>query len=185
MERYYNWLLSFIDEYHQKHYTNLLRKLFMTEFEWIIPDDENRAVDGVSMRQEFTAQTGIVMILPDTCSVLEMLIALARRINDITYEVERGPFTYYWFWTMIRNLGIAEMDDIHYDEGMVTIVLHDWMNRLYSPNGRGSLFYIPGCESDVRSVDIWCASNWYLTTLKGENYDGTGTFQSRSCHRTQ
>ena len=61
----------------------LLRILHKTEFVYYVPNDENRAMDGVYLREDFLSATPEYYATPDwmemECSMLEMLIALAQR----------------------------------------------------------------------------------------------------------
>ena len=60
-----------------------------TTYIWIIPNDENRADDGEALGADSYMKLTIqIMIYQKNCSVLEMLVALASRINDILIDIE-------------------------------------------------------------------------------------------------
>ena len=80
-----------------------------------IDNDINRADDGKHLRYEFASERSYSNYYPidnRPCSVLEMLIALAIRINDeIMWNPDYGDKTAAWFWEMIDNLGLGNLDD--------------------------------------------------------------------------
>ena len=76
-----------------------------------------------------------------------------------------GDRTAQWFWSMIVSLGLGSMTDSRFDEYYVERVIDRFLNRDYSPDGRGGLFTIPRCEEDLRDVEIWYQTTWYLDTI--------------------
>lgn len=156
---YFNWLCAKVmnlkPRRDERTYWDLLKKLHKTEFVWLLSGDDNRAEDGKDLRREFIIQAEI----PDYpewrtelgCSVLEMLIAFARRAEFQTDDP--SPF---WFWEFIRNLGLEEFDDQRgLDEERVNQILEDMIWRTYSPNGDGGMFPIDNPIEDQREVEIW------------------------------
>ena len=93
----------------------------------------------------------------DDCSVLEMLIALAR---DIAFDT--STTTSEWFWLMMDNLHLTSEDDEDYDRDYVDQCLNIWMNRSYDKEGCGSLFPIPDFDGDMRKLEVWDQKNAYL-----------------------
>lgn len=171
-ERYFEWLViqisspedGFDYEYWMTHYRLLLRHLYLTSFVWTIERDENRAFDGIELREEFTDETGDDTYLEccgrDDCSMLEMMVALARRIEaDIMYQNHKGDRTYFWFYQMLINAGFDEFDEskrtVNFDcyDDYIDVIL----NHRYAPDGaNGGLFqvdYIP--ERDFRETELW------------------------------
>ena len=170
-ERYFVWLYRKVVD-HTQHYGRLLRRLFETEFTFTIPMDENRMEDGQELRYRFGAECGIreVEIVNDLdifpCSVLEMMIALCLRCEeDIMDDPEIGNRTTTWFMQMLHNLGLYAMVDQRYDQAYVDRRIQIFLNRQYAPDGRGGLFYIPNCDEDLRTVQIWYQMNWYLNQI--------------------
>jgi hypothetical protein len=154
---YLNWLCAKVvnmKDLPDPTYWKLLKKLHHTEFVWLISGDDNRAEDGKELRLEFIFQAEI----PDDpywrievgCSILEMLIAFARRA-----EFEDQTPVEEWFWEFISNLGLKEHDDISFDEDYVDLVLHEFIWRTYEPNGNGGLFPIGNPRSDQTEVEVW------------------------------
>lgn len=148
-------------------YRRLLLYLFRTEFTWIHPRDENRAEDGKALRYRFIRECGYNMkyldYLDGPCSVLEMVFALGLRCEETIMEnPAKGNRTAQWFWMMLRNMGIGNMQDRFYDSELVSKRVDRFLKRQYSPDGKGGLFYIRGCEEDLTKVEIWYQLCWYL-----------------------
>lgn len=90
-DTYFNWMcqLVFDGRYSKKlSYRRLLKVLHKIEFTYSIPMDGNRAEDGIDLRYRFGYENGysssmISAYLDNkTCSVLEMMIALAIRCEE-------------------------------------------------------------------------------------------------------
>ena len=167
-ELYFVWLYSQVGSVklrnRSKTYWALLRLLYKKEFEWVprIPKDENRAQDGKDLRREFLDQTGTVMdeadFLDQGCSVLEMFVALARKL-----EFEGGGTLAEWFWVLIDNLGLTECTDANPpEEAILDEILNKMIDRDYAPNGAGGLFPLQNPEQDQREVELWYQANAYL-----------------------
>ena len=63
------------------------------EFYWFVNNDDNRASDGQYLRILFEQEMHDNNYFGDInvpCTMFEMLIALAMRIDDILYDSERG-----------------------------------------------------------------------------------------------
>ena len=159
-EEYFEWLCNLVcgERYASEiSYRKLLAYLHHTEFTWLLPNDQNRAEDGINLRYRFTEE------LPGSCSVLEMMIGLAIRCEEwIMHNPNYGNRTRQWFWSMISSLGLGNMHDERYDEAYVKQIVVRFLNREYQPDGRGGLFTIRNCEYDLRDVEIWYQLCWYL-----------------------
>ena len=170
---YYIWLLGFIedDEYHTDDYSKLLLKLFDTEFYSIMNYDDNRISDGLDLRGKFADEVGehiyyVASELPEYCSILEMMIALAMRMeNDILHDDEYGDRTSQWFWMMIENLGLADEYDQFYREYYVQMTLDKFLRREYKPSGKGGLFVVNSGQFDMRGTEIWYQMNYFLDDI--------------------
>ena len=135
------------------------------EFTFDISNDSNRARDGINLRYKYAMLTDnerVLPILDGPCSVLEMMVALAIRCEDIMDDTRYGNRTGQWFWEMMTNLGIGNMFDERFNADFVEEKIAIFLNRDYSPDGKGGLFYIRGCQDDLRDVEIWSQLCWYL-----------------------
>lgn len=172
-ELYFEWMCKIVCAHDRFlgviSYDKLLRYLHDIEFTYILPMDENRAVDGEDLRYKFDIHNNqniseLYEGLP--ASVLEVLVALSIKCEEQLMSDELfGDRTDQWFWAMLTNLGLTKYDDLYFDEEKVFNILQIFMNREYSYDGRGGLFYLPNTQEDLREVDIWMQLCWYLNTI--------------------
>lgn len=170
-DEYFEWICEVIDvgRYNSRmSYRKLLAHLYNIEFTWIIPMDGNRADDGIQLRRKFALANHDVKLskcIHGPCSVLEMMAALAIRCEDGIEDELIGNRTGQWFWGMINSLGLSRMFDSQFDREFVDDVIATFLNRKYSPDGRGGLFTIRHCDRDLRTVEIWSQLSWYLGSI--------------------
>lgn len=162
---YFMWLLDAV-HFDRLNYRDLMELLHKTEFHWELDRDESRAIDGVYLREDYELETGIHVIRNDSCSVLEMLVALALRIDSEYISSMDSINPEPIFWEMIRNLGLSIMTDRHFDGQKASNILHNWMDRMFRSDGFGSIFPLKHTEKDQRKVEIWGQMLEYLS----ENY---------------
>lgn len=170
---YFEWL-CFLVNADMERYSELLFQLHDTDFVWCLELDESRANDGLELRKEYYEMTGDdwVMLMEKPCSVLEMLVALARRMDDMLMDDNTASRVPVWFWEMVKNLGLKKYknvvmlvgndDDLY---GIQTI-LHMWMTREFEFDGVGSVFPLQNPASDQRDATIVRQLNAYVL----ENY---------------
>lgn len=166
-ERYFCWLYNKVASVRvvdpSKTYWRLLLVLHTTPFEWFVANDQNRAVDGTNLRLEYLngEEAADEVWLSEECSMLEMLIGLARRINFVT----QVP-TDVCFWLVLRNLGIGQglTDDgfTEEDEAIVREMLAMVVERTYEYDGTGGLFPLNKPHRDQRGVEIWYQMSAFL-----------------------
>lgn len=170
-ELYFVWLYSQVNSVDFKNpsrtYWFLLRKLFTTEFIWFVPNDDNRVEDGRALRHEFIETEEIEDVdaewLSIGCSVLEMLIGLARRLS---FEDDGEPRV--WFWHLIDNLDLYSVNDrfAFKDEAKAESLIEDAVDRMiwrtYAPDGYGGLFPLKHPTADQRHVELWYQLSAYL-----------------------
>lgn len=140
---YYNWLCGHVVS--PRHpYKKLLRHLHDVYFFYTIQADVNRERDGIDLFHRYNIENNLPDYSePDHCSVLEMMVALAIRIEEqIMSDSKEGDRTGQWFWGMITNLGLASETDDCYDQGTVDNCLSIFLNRMYASDGRGGLFTV-------------------------------------------
>lgn len=169
---YFEWLVDMVC--HDKFaieisFRKLLMHLHMREFAYMIPNDKNRANDGVKLRRRFFLDSGLnddSEYLDGPCSVLEMMIALAIRCEEtIMDDPKFGNRTSHWFWGMVVNMGLGSMTDDQYNKRAVDEAIDILINREYEPDGTGGLFRVRNCKHDLRDVEIWYQLCWYLDGL--------------------
>lgn len=171
-DAYFRWLIGLIgNDYIEGNYQRLLNKLYRTDYIWELDYDRNRAADGLFLRKLFLKETGFPAetdVQNRCCSMLEMLVALARKAeDDIMYNPDFGDRTGYWFWIMIQNLGLDIYDDSYYFEAEVDRILDVFVHHRYAKNGTsGGAFPVRTKEKDLRKTDLWWQMNSYLE----ENY---------------
>ena len=167
---YFKWLYGLVyKDTRILSYHKLLRYLFDREFTYLLPMDGNRYEDGINLRYSFGDEEQIdpriiaSLIDINPCSVLEMMIALAIRCEEhIMDDPDYGNRTGQWFWNMINNLGLGNMNDRRFDYRVVKNIIDIFLNREYSRDGEGGLFVIHDSQYDLRNVDIWYQMMWYL-----------------------
>lgn len=170
-ELYLNWLFHEVVPRRMtpgrfKHW-HLLRQMYKKEFVWLIPNDDNRVEDGRELRREFFKETGAQFDDEWSdlgCSLLEMLIALSRRL---AFEADGTPRE--WFWALLRNMRVDDFIDPFYEdlpekiENAVDTALDKLVWRQYEYDGTGGgLFPLVYPDRDQRDVEIWYQLNAYL-----------------------
>ena len=160
-DRYFEWLYSQVGAVRNRNparsYWQLLRQLYVKEFVWLIANDDNRVADGVELRYEFLAESGIDETPQEWmdlgCSMLEMMVALSRRAD---FEYTKTPVD--WFWEFMQNLRLSSYTDAVYNNRVaqhVDEILDLVIYRNYSPDGVGGIFPLRGVRNDQRKVELW------------------------------
>lgn len=172
---YFQWMCRLVCKGRsskRQSYQKLLAHLNRFAFMPTLPMDENRADDGMDLRYRFGYENSyeglmIATFLDDRpCSMLEMMISLAIHCEEsIMDNPDVGDRTGKWFWSMIENLELSDMNDSNYDDRYVDIVLERFNAREYQRDGLGGLFYIPGTRRDMRNAEIWYQMCWYLDEI--------------------
>lgn len=168
--RYYEWLIGSIDPRHiiGEDYQPVFDALYFTEFRWSRhqPDDENRAADGLWLRRVFADEIGederIICPAGKKCSCLEMLVALARRIEYDIVAIPGEENVPKWFWMFMNNLGIGPHDDRISDRDYIFGRIKIWLDRKYARDGYGGIFVIKDPYFDMRRLPIWRQMNIVL-----------------------
>ena len=174
LKTYFKWLLNFVcDSREEIYYRMVFEDLFNKDFFWLIDYDENLAIYGLDLRNQFLESSETYRKMYDiyggfdkNCSILEMMIALSILIEDkimTNYEENNTP---KWFWEMFNSLGLRNYDDISYDEPEVDEILEKFLNRRYQTNGRGGLFTVQNSQKDMTKMDIWMQMNAFLIEKK-------------------
>lgn len=169
---YFEWMLHIVCGYSKPSdvsYRELLWHLDNINFEYYIRGDYNRACDGIELRRRFGYECSEFDHAEDyilgPCSVLEMMIALAMRCEELMDDTEYGDRTSQWFWKMIVSLGLGGMVDERYDEDLVEEIIADFHDRRYSYDGTGGLFTVIDPWRDLRKIEIWDQMLMFINSI--------------------
>jgi hypothetical protein len=173
IQDYFLWLVNIIEVEGSEHYcTEFLWTLFRREFYWSVPNDNNRAEDGKKLREAFLRDNGLSIYsyyygyLDGPCSVLELLIGLAYRIDFILMSSDNEPRVHKWFWEMVDNLKLEQCsdNDPYIKEKMSKNheLISVFLDRKYDRFGNGGIFPLKHYTSDQREVEIWYQMMTYL-----------------------
>lgn len=167
--KYFSFLCDLVDTDGLGAYDRLLSELHGIQFYPLVPNDDNRAEDGKQLRRKFIDEEGqhaLSQCEIGECTVLEMLIALAHRLEFESMDSRWEKTPDQWFWILLDNLGIAEYnneipatDEIHFKVNI-------FLSRDYKRNGSGGLFPLKKSQKDQRRVEIWYQMSAYIL----ENY---------------
>ena len=170
---YFLWLCDLINA-DMNVYSEILFQLHDTDFVWALELDSSRAKDGLELRKEYydICHDDWVMLMDKDCSVLEMLIGLARRMDDMLVDDNTSTRVPIWFGEMFENLGLKkytntflwfELEEDFYD---IQEILRIWMHRDFEPDGVKSVFPLRNPTRDQRERTIVYQMNDYVF----ENY---------------
>jgi len=171
-DAYFDWLCRIVgvDRFNvKKRY--LLHDLQDKTFVWDLPNDDNRSEDGIQLRVDFESEypgSDFDYSLDGNSSVLEMMIALAIRIDGILAGLDSKRNIDVWFNEMLENLQL-ETYESWMDEAEIIRIrqendrkLNIFMNRDYQRNGGGGLFPLRSAKMDQRKVELWYQMMAYL-----------------------
>lgn len=164
---YKQWLYDIVyDERPRRRasYDKLLDVLFETDFEVNHPYDENRKIDGEELRWIYVHGGGYSDIYKwrQPCSVLEMMIALSFKMYNMTTGPDETYSPGYWFWDMIKNLGLDKQSNSKFSQKKVIDTINIFMDRRYLRDGRGGNIFIMDDIDDLRDKEIWWQMCHYL-----------------------
>lgn len=166
-DKYFNFLIEQVD---LPDYQQLLIHLYDICFYSSIPMDDNRIDDSLHLREIFYNERGYIALPVSQnrpCSVLEVLIGLAYRMEN---ELDSGPVSKNMsecFYILLQNLKIDCFDDEKYDFDEVENKIYNFIDRKYMANGEGGLFPLKICYEDQRKVEIWYQmSAWLLENFE-------------------
>jgi hypothetical protein len=170
INEYFEWLVNIAcKDIGVVSYRKLLGFLHRTDFVVIDPMDSNRADDGVELRYRFAhdyiEDDDAEYLLTGPCSVLEMMLALSIRCEEIMDDPRFGDRTTQWFWEMVASLGLGGMYDSNFDICHAKEVVMRFLARDYEPDGTGGLFTVRRCVYDMRDMEIWHQLLEYLNTI--------------------
>lgn len=162
--RYFKWLRKLVNCDDNK-YGDLMVYLFNKEFYWTNSMDENRAEDGKALRDLYSERLGVDpgKIKDAPCSVLEMMVALARRwqVDLVSENGSEDGFESY-FWEMIKNLGLKNCTNDKFKKEFVDEKVTFMLDRGYKSDGVGGIFPLKKSKHDQSSSELWYQLQAYL-----------------------
>ena len=160
-------------------YDRLCEVLQSCAFFTIVRMDENRREEGMSLRNEAEDEmllegdtSGIERPFPYTCSMMEIIVVMARRMNyemlDSEYEADIGK----WAIELLSNAGLSGFTNSMFDKdpntrNEVEAIIKDIVYHRYGFDGEGGLFPLKQPKYDQRTTELLTQMNNYLA----ENYD--------------
>ena len=120
--------------------------------------------DGINLRRKYLGDDEVY--IGGECSILEMMMGLAKRIDAIMYDPGVGENWVKWFWEMIDNLGLRSQTDENFSSMMVDRTIMRFNCRMYEYDGRGGLFPLRNPSCDQSMTELWYQMQAYLI----ENY---------------
>jgi hypothetical protein len=141
-QAYFQWLCRQVNiEYGRptnRTYDQLLEILHGKEFVWMIPNDDNRVIDGADLRNVF--------------------------LNEISVGFLDGGGPADWAWRLIENLDLHKMWDPLSSRKRETIddKLDVLIWRRYEPDGNGGFFPLAFPDRNQLKEELWHQMNSYL-----------------------
>lgn len=154
--KYLDWLCDKVEATKgEPGYRFLMVELHKREFYYVLDRDENRAKDGVALRDEFLFETGhdgmvyqrAMEVLEGPCSMLEFLVGLAERMAYELYSSAYGYNVAGCFWDLIENCDLEAYRDDNinaawFNEANLDKVCDNICARKFDEFGKGSPFPI-------------------------------------------
>lgn len=139
---YTSWL---IERGCLENYTELASVWDELDFMWYIPEDEDKAIQALRMRDEYCYETGAPSPRQAPASFLEVFVSITDTLTAMLYQ-DRESFTK----SILLNMGARSYSD----DGRLSSEIHEAaldiaervMYRTYNWNGTGGLFRIPGVD---------------------------------------
>lgn len=178
--KWVEWLLSNVDYVNRYAYGLHIHKVVSAladiSFEPMIQEDVGEVQNVLTMRGYWLEDQGrfddsaqVYGYFGDV-TVLEILICLAMRMEEIMLDDSYGDRTGQWFFTMLHNLGL--LDEQFRDENLKGEKTPDILRMVYE-QVRGFLtrdtvgkypFNLPNREEE-RRMSLWMQANAYLNYL--------------------
>lgn len=138
---------------------DLFEIMHAIEFVWMVPNDDNRLVDGLDVRIQWMEEHD-ASGLQGPVSFLEMLVGLTRRAAFL--RDEKTPQE--WGEEILHNLQLDQMwDPLSQRKARKAIdIIESAIWRTYRRDGTGGLFPVTQPEYDQRKVELWHQLNEYV-----------------------
>lgn len=173
---YFDWLCMKIGvnpNNPKRNYGKMIRMLHGINYYPMLVMDENRANAGIQLRVDFMQRHGQYGSSTNRgpCTLLEFMIGLASSMNFLMGGEDNPHHTEWYFWRMMRNLGLRKFTDDYWESCNGEMYVEDAadriINRQFLPNGEGGLFPLMGNHGDQRMTEVWQQMQYWL----GENSD--------------
>lgn len=132
------------------------------EFVWYIPEDEDKAIQALRMRDEYSYELDRPTPREGAVSFLEVFVSITDTLTAMVYQ-DREEFTR----SILMNLGVSDAVDSRFLGAALYARALDSaetvMYRTYQKNGSGGLFRVPGAnllEMPLRDQMIIWANNY-------------------------
>lgn len=156
-------------------YYELCKYLLYLDFYAKNDRDINRVYDANVMRNTYLSIYTQGQHYPKyekICSVLEIILIMARLSQSVCEDDIPNNTTYRWFRELTTNLGLGdytddyvmENDDLPFDD--IDYKINTFVEREYYPSGVDGMFPLRCYEKDQRKVELWYQMHAYLM----ENY---------------
>lgn len=128
-----------------ENYSELASVWDELDFVWYIPEDEDKAVQALRMRDEYCYEMSVPSPRQAPASFLEVFVSITDSLTAMLYQ-DREKFTK----SILLNMGARSYSD----DGRLPSEIHEGalkiaervMYRTYGRNGSGGLFRIPGAN---------------------------------------
>jgi hypothetical protein len=170
IEDYLRWLVPQIRDVEKSPmFWDLFKIMFEKEFEWLVPNDDNRLQDGLDLRAEFCYANHIragSLNRMGHCSFLEVLIGLSRRMAFAAGGSAQG-----WAWQFVENLELTRMSDPLGRRRLrkVNEILDTAIWRTYTPDGVGGFFPLAWPDEDQTKKELWYQMAAYIDELNPDH----------------
>lgn len=128
-----------------ENYSELASVWDELDFVWYIPEDEDKAIQALRMRDEYCYETGMPSPRQAPASFLEVFVSITDTLTAMLYR-DRESFTK----SILLNVGARSYSDDGRLPSEINeealIIAERVMYRTYSRNGTGGLFRIPGVD---------------------------------------
>ena len=167
MITYFDFLCDIVG--HGYEYSSLLVSLHKLEFYSLVPNDDNRGVDGEKLREIFLDEVdpqGVSSLPNGPCTVLEMLVGLAKRLEFDLFGSKFERSEGECFWLLINNLGLEWCDNYRWEaenkEKEVEKRIQILLDREYFPDGKGGLFPLRVTHLNQQKVELWYQMSFWV-----------------------
>lgn len=158
---YIQWLRRLVDA---ESYVDLSQSMALMPFRSDIMMDRNRMIDGEELRIIFSDETGMALYSDVRgCSVLEFLVAFAKRVNETYAMVGVGEA----FCMFLHNMDLSRCDDDWFvDQSDPECYIQDrcdiMMDRRFDPDGTNGGLFVVHHRDDIRPSEWWWQMQYWL-----------------------